>query len=130
MIKEDEVKGYLIYYTTNPQLKEWVEEVVSDDVLTHQVANLTPDTKYYFRMSARMNSKGFFSPTTEIKSVSTPPSKKMQDFSSNGKHNSRGKVELLRCEEQLIGSYDQNRVLIVSVILTRAIDTEIETNLN
>jgi len=70
---EDEVKGYVVFYTTKPLLKEWVEESVPDDVLTHRVQGLTPDTNYYFRMAANYpKGLGLY---TEIKSAATPPAK-------------------------------------------------------
>jgi len=87
--RNEELRGYLIYYTTNPQRKEWVEEVVSDDVLTHQVSNLTPDTQYYFKMSARLNKS--FSPHTDIEAVLTPPAKGHHGILPGGKPDSRGR---------------------------------------
>ncbi len=71
---EDEVKGYVIFYTTKPSNKEWVEESVPDDVLTHKVQGLTPDTNYYFRMAAKYPIKGL-GLYTDIKSAATPPAK-------------------------------------------------------
>ncbi|XP_021962804.1 neogenin isoform X2 [Folsomia candida] len=70
---EDEVKGYVVFYTTKPSLKEWVEEAVPEDVLTHRVQGLTPDTNYYFRMAAKYpKGLGLY---TDIKSAATPPAK-------------------------------------------------------
>ena len=89
MTKEDEMKGYMVFYTTNPSLKEWVEDPIPDDVLTHKVPGLTPDTTYYFRMAAR-HSKGL-GPYTDIKSISTPPSKRSYGGSGGGYHRNHGK---------------------------------------
>ncbi|CAG7836151.1 unnamed protein product, partial [Allacma fusca] len=83
MTKDDEMKGYMVFYTTNPSLKEWVEDPIPDDVLTHKVPGLTPDTVYYFRMAAR-HSKGL-GPFTDIKSISTPVAKR-----AYGGHGSTG----------------------------------------
>lgn len=66
---EDTLQSYIIYYTTT--LKEWVEENVPDDVLTHKITGLTPDTTYYFRMSGKWRRSGL-GQTTEVKSVTTP----------------------------------------------------------
>lgn len=66
---EDALQSYIIYYTTT--LKEWVEESVPDDVLTHKITGLTPDTTYYFRINGKWRRSGL-GQTTEIKSVTTP----------------------------------------------------------
>ncbi|CAL8139904.1 unnamed protein product [Orchesella dallaii] len=66
---EDTLQSYIIYYTTTQ--KEWVEESVPDDVLTHKITGLTPDTNYHFRMSGKWRRSGL-GQTTETKSVKTP----------------------------------------------------------
>lgn len=52
-------------------MKEWVEESISDDVLTHKITGLTPDTTYYFKMSGKWRRSGF-GQMTDVKSVTTP----------------------------------------------------------
>lgn len=84
---EDTLQSYIIYYTTT--LKEWVEESVPDDVLTHKIAGLTPDTTYYFRMSGKWRRSGF-GQTTEVKSVTTPKALTHYQTVSNGNNNYHG----------------------------------------
>lgn len=88
---EDEVKGYVVFYTTKPSLKEWVEEAVPEDVLTHRVQGLTPDTNYYFRMAAKYpKGLGLY---TDIKSAATPPAKTLygNGFGNGVRNNPYGK---------------------------------------
>jgi len=89
----EDLKGYLVYYTTNSQMTEWVQESIPDDALTHRVEGLTPDTTYYFRMAARhANGVG---PYTEVKSVATPASRKLHGgHSGNAKNVPSGKYLL------------------------------------
>lgn len=53
-----------------------MEESVPDDVLTHQVMNLTPETTYYFQMSVK-TFIGRDSPT-DTYSVTTPQAKQVE----------------------------------------------------
>jgi hypothetical protein len=90
---EDDVMGYVVFYTTKPSLKEWVEETIPEDVLTHRVQGLTPDTNYYFRMAAKYP-KGF-GLYTEIKSASTPPAKNVYGSGSGTRSILYGKAYYL-----------------------------------
>ncbi|XP_046567515.1 netrin receptor DCC-like [Haliotis rubra] len=54
------ITGYLIYYSTDdtkPE-REWVLEAVLGDTLTSTITDLTPCTKYFFKIQAR-NEEGY-----------------------------------------------------------------------
>ena len=53
------INGYVIQYTTNRRAhdRDWFVEAVVGDGTKATIRNLLPNTKYYFKMSAR-NTKG------------------------------------------------------------------------
>ncbi|KAJ1369696.1 hypothetical protein KIN20_031225 [Parelaphostrongylus tenuis] len=55
-----EIEEYLIYYTDRVMLadKDWTILYVEGDKLSHEIRNLLPKTKYYFKIQAR-NVKGY-----------------------------------------------------------------------
>lgn len=59
-------------YTTDKKAEErdWFVEAVVGDVTTATINNLTPDTKYFFKMSAR-NNKGYGPPGPVVTYVTT-----------------------------------------------------------
>ena len=59
-------------YTTDKKAEErdWFVEAVVGDVTTAGINNLTPDMKYYFKMSAR-NNKGYGPPGPVVNYVTT-----------------------------------------------------------
>ncbi|XP_078579186.1 neogenin-like isoform X7 [Branchiostoma floridae x Branchiostoma japonicum] len=68
------ITGYIIFYTTDPLLNDadWVfDPIMEGDKLTYTVKQLTPNTKYYFKIQAR-NSMGI-SPISPIMEYQTPP---------------------------------------------------------
>lgn len=68
-----------------------MEEAVPEDVLTHRVQGLTPDTNYYFRMAAKYpKGLGLY---TDIKSAATPPAKTLygNGFGNGVRNNPYGK---------------------------------------
>ena len=66
------VNGYIIQYTKNRRAKEidWSVEAIVGDETHAKIHNLTPDTKYYFKIGAR-NSKGY-GPFSQVASFSIP----------------------------------------------------------
>ncbi|VDM55761.1 unnamed protein product [Angiostrongylus costaricensis] len=54
-----DIEEYLIYYTDRVMLadKDWTIHYVQGDKLSHEIRNLLPKTKYYFKIQAR-NVKG------------------------------------------------------------------------
>lgn len=66
--------GYVIFYTTDPTVTDWVMEKVMGDRLTFTVHGLTPSTQYFYKMHAR-NVKGF-GPFSSVGNFTTLPSKK------------------------------------------------------
>ena len=54
------VNGYVIQYTVDRRAedREWFVEAVVGDVTSAVIRNVEPETKYFFKMSAR-NSKGY-----------------------------------------------------------------------
>uniref|UniRef100_A0A8C9QZU2 DCC netrin 1 receptor n=1 Tax=Scleropages formosus TaxID=113540 RepID=A0A8C9QZU2_SCLFO len=53
------ITGYILFYTVdrNAPIDTWFMEAIGADRLTHQVADLSPDTTYHFRIQAK-NSRG------------------------------------------------------------------------
>jgi hypothetical protein len=62
----------LFQYTTDKKAEErdWFVEAVVGDVMTATIHNLLPDTKYFFKMSAR-NNKGYGPPGPLVTYVTT-----------------------------------------------------------
>ena len=67
------INGYVIQYTTNRRAddRDWFVEAVVGDGTMATIRNLHPDTKYYFKMSAR-NTKGY-GPLGQIATFTTSP---------------------------------------------------------
>ena len=66
-----QINGYLIHYTTDrwANVRDWFVEAVVGDVTSARIANLSPDKKYFFKVSAR-NSKGY-GPYSSVMSFAT-----------------------------------------------------------
>ena len=66
------INGYVIQYTTDPRApdRDWFVEAVVGEGTMATVRNLNPDTKYFFKMSAR-NTKGY-GPSGSVVSFKTP----------------------------------------------------------
>ena len=66
-----QINGCLIHYTTDrwANVRDWFVEAVVGDVTSARIANLAPDKKYYFKVSAR-NSKGY-GPYSSVMSFTT-----------------------------------------------------------
>ena len=92
------INGYIIHYTTNRRshVRDWFVEGVVGDVTSARISNLSPDKKYYFKVSAR-NSKGY-GPYSSIVSFVTPPGSgsvvPTSQSNPDGKHTSQ-RYELL-----------------------------------
>lgn len=67
--------GYVIFYTTDPTVSDWVMENVMGDRMTFTVRGLTPSTQYFYKMHAR-NVKGF-GPFSSVGNFTTLPGKKI-----------------------------------------------------
>lgn len=67
------INGYVIQYTTNRRAddRDWFVEAVVGDGTMATIRNLNPDTKYYFKMSAR-NTKGY-GPLGQVVAFTTAP---------------------------------------------------------
>ena len=71
------VNGYVIQYTVDRRAedREWFVEAVVGDVTSAVIRNVEPETKYFFKMSAR-NSKGY-GPSGSIVTYTTGRAGKM-----------------------------------------------------
>ena len=71
------VNGYVIQYTVDRRAedREWFVEAVVGDVTSAVIRNVKPETKYFFKMSAR-NSKGY-GPSGSIVTYTTGRAGKM-----------------------------------------------------
>ncbi|OQV24966.1 Neogenin [Hypsibius exemplaris] len=78
------ITGYLVFFTSDNSLNdlEWSVEGVVGDKLTTVIRNLTPNTKYFFKIQAR-NSKGY-SPHSTVVSYTTPVGDPSRSYSEDG----------------------------------------------
>jgi neogenin len=76
------INGYVIQYTTDRRADErdWFVEAVVGDGTRATIRNLLPDTKYYFKMSAR-NNKGY-GPPGQIVPYTTAPGLLVSNFNT------------------------------------------------
>ena len=80
------INGYVIYYTTDRRSndRDWFVEAVVGNGTMATIRNLLPESKYYFKMSAR-NTKGY-GPLGQISAFTTPPEPKMQVVEEQAKN--------------------------------------------
>ncbi|PVD36565.1 hypothetical protein C0Q70_03550 [Pomacea canaliculata] len=82
-----QITGYLIFYTTDAQQddRDWVVEGVVGERLSTVIAELTPDTTYYFKVQAR-NRKGYgpMSNTVKYRTPAVTESQQTQGEESGG----------------------------------------------
>ena len=76
------VNGYVIQYTVDRRAedREWFVEAVVGDVTSAVIRNVEPETKYFFKMSAR-NNKGY-GPSGSIITYTTGRAGKSRNFSA------------------------------------------------
>lgn len=65
-----QITGYLIFYTAQPEGKDWMVEGVLGDKLSTVISKLTADTTYHFQVQAR-NKKGY-GPKSRVVKYKTP----------------------------------------------------------
>ncbi|MFT7796934.1 netrin receptor DCC-like [Arapaima gigas] len=85
------ITGYILFYTVdrNAPIDTWVMEAIGADHLTHQVANLAPDTAYHFRIQAK-NSRGV-GPLSEPVLFRTPKAEYPDKMANDqGRHGDTG----------------------------------------
>ncbi|XP_075245843.1 neogenin-like [Convolutriloba macropyga] len=75
------ITGYDLSYSTDPTAKEWALDHVEENVLSHEVKDLTLQTTYYFKIAAR-NKKGL-GPILEHPIKFTTPATGLLDTTSN-----------------------------------------------
>lgn len=82
-----QITGYLIFYTTDPEQdnRDWVVEGVVGDKLSTVIAELTPETTYYFKVQAR-NQPGYgpMSRVVKYRTPSVPESQQTQTDEAGG----------------------------------------------
>ncbi|XP_055337462.1 neogenin-like [Paramacrobiotus metropolitanus] len=68
------ITGYVIFYTVDNSQhdRDWAVEPVVGDKLTTVIRGLLPNTKYYFKITAR-NSKGYGPPSAVVSFITAPP---------------------------------------------------------